>query len=225
MGGYNDKLDVLLIEILNKLIDFKIDPKKFEVFKEEYIRNLKNYPTLPMDRLLGYYTSLITSERYWGYEELLQTADDLTVESVRQFIPHFFSRLHIEALIHGNIEKSEAIRVCDLIENQLKTGLKTKPISLSQHFRNREIQLIDGSNFSFETINSIHETKAIQVYFQVGVQSTLSNVSLELLNQLIKEPFFNKLRTQEQLGYLTCAIIRRANGAQGLFEFLIQLYY
>ncbi|XP_054168721.1 insulin-degrading enzyme-like [Oppia nitens] len=222
LGGYNDKLNILLIKILNKITDFKIDSKRFEVLKEIHIRSLKNYPTRPMHELLRYYTSLITSERYWSYEELLQTANDMTVENVLQFVTELFSRFHIEALIHGNISKSEALMVIDLVENHFKTSsLKTKTISMSQHFRNREIQLIDGSDFSFETTNIIHQTKGIQVYLQIGIQETVTNVTLELINQLLSEPFFNILRTQEQLGYLTYCTLRRANGVQGI-SFVIQ---
>ncbi len=207
-------------KILNKIVNFKIDPKRFEVLKEIYIRDLRNYPTRPLHELLRYYTSLVTSERYWSYEELLQTANDLTVENLTLFIPQLLSQFHIEALIHGNVDKNEALRICDLVENEFRRSLQTRPIALSQHFRNREIQLIDGSNYLFETTNEIHQTKAIQVYFQIGVQETISNVSLELLNQLINEPFFNVLRTQEQLGYMTFSTLRRANGTQGFFIFI-----
>ena len=112
---------------------------------------------------------------------------------------------------------SEALKVCDLIENQFKgSRLQTRPISPSQHFRNREIQLIDGSEFAFETTNAVHQTKAIQIYLQIGVQETLSNASLELVNQLLNEPFFNVLRTKQQLGNLTFCSLRRANGVQGM---------
>lgn len=169
--------------------------------------------------MLRYYTSLITSEHYWSYKELLETAPDVTIDNLTQFIPKLLSRFHIEALIHGNVEKSEALKVCETVENYFKRShFQTRPISLSQHFRNREIQLIDGSNYAFETTNAVHQTKAIQIYLQIGVQETLTNVSLELVNQLLNEPFYNTLRTQEQLGYLTWSSLRRANGVQGLYQ-------
>lgn len=39
---------------------------------------------------------------------------------------------------------------------------------------------------------------------------------LELFCQIISEPCFDILRTQEQLGYLVFSGIRRSSGAQGL---------
>ena len=42
------------------------------------------------------------------------------------------------------------------------------------------------------------------------------NTSLDLLCQIISEPCFNILRTQEQLGYIVFSGKRRGNGVQGL---------
>lgn len=54
------------------------------------------------------------------------------------------------------------------------------------------------------------------VYHPIGLQSTESNMLLELLAQIIAEPCFNTLRTKEQLGYIVFSGIRRTSGAQGL---------
>ena len=61
------------------------------------------YSNGAFEELLRYYTSLITSERHWSYEELLETAPEVTVDNLSQFIPQLLSRFHIEALIHGNV--------------------------------------------------------------------------------------------------------------------------
>ena len=34
IGGYNQKQKVLLTKILEKMTTFKVDPKRFEIFKE-----------------------------------------------------------------------------------------------------------------------------------------------------------------------------------------------
>ena len=44
---------------------------------------------------------------------------------------------------------------------------------------------------------------------------------LELATQILKEPCFNVLRTQEQLGYIVFSGVRRAHGVQGL-RFIVQ---
>lgn len=39
---------------------------------------------------------------------------------------------------------------------------------------------------------------------------------IDLVSQIINEPCYNVLRTQEQLGYIVFSGVRKANGAKGL---------
>lgn len=52
----------------------------------------------------------------------------------------------------------------------------------------------------YERENAVHNSSSIESYYQCGLQSTHSNVLVELFAQVISEPCFNILRTQEQLG-------------------------
>lgn len=51
---------------------------------------------------------------------------------------------------------------------------------------------------------------------QVGRQSEKNNVYTDLAVQIINEPCYNVLRTQEQLGYIVFCGTRRNCGAQGI---------
>lgn len=73
-----------------------------------------------------------------------------------------------------------------------------------------------GCQFLFEVENKLHKSSCTEVYYQTGLQSTESNMLLELLAQLISEPCFSTLRTKEQLGYIVFSGVRKTNGAQGL---------
>ncbi|CAG2172600.1 unnamed protein product, partial [Oppiella nova] len=215
-GGYNDKLNSLMTTVLDKLIEFKVNPKKFEVFKDKQIRGLNSYQTHNIPYLLGYYTGLNTIDRMWTFEELIETANVITVDDVSALVSQLLSRFHIEALIHGNIDSSEAIDVCDVFETRFKSALNTKPIPLSQHFRNRVVQLPDGSDNYFEAKNGIHKTNAIQLYFQIGVSDTIINATIGLLQQILSEPFFDSLRTKLQLGYVVWASYRMTHSVRGM---------
>lgn len=69
--------------------------------------------------------------------------------------------------------------------------------------------------------NSVHKSSCILVQLQIGLDSTAMNVKTELLSQIIKEPCFNILRTQEQLGYIVYSGVRSASGVYGL-DFIVQ---
>lgn len=78
------------------------------------------------------------------------------------------------------------------------------------------MQLADGADYVFHVENTIHKSSCAESYYQCDLQSTRSNMLLQLLVQIIAEPCFNTLRTQEQLGYIVFSGIRRSNGTQGL---------
>ncbi|XP_076547139.1 insulin degrading metalloproteinase isoform X2 [Osmia lignaria lignaria] len=217
IGGYDHKQRVLLEKIIDKMINFKVDPKRFEIWKENYIRGLKNFETEQPYQHAVYYLAVLLSEQVWMKDELLNATSQLTAERLQQFIPQFLSKIHVECLIHGNMTMSEAIETVGLIESKLKGSLPHMiPLLPRQLILQREIKLEDGHHFLFEVKNKFHKSSCTQVYYQTGLQSTELNMLLELLAQLISEPCFTVLRTKEQLGYIVFSGVRRTNGAQGL---------
>uniref|UniRef100_A0A646QDK3 Insulin-degrading enzyme n=1 Tax=Hemiscolopendra marginata TaxID=943146 RepID=A0A646QDK3_9MYRI len=214
--GYNDKQHILLGKIMDILTNFEIDPKRFDILKEAYIRGLKNFQAEQPHQHAVYYSSVLLAEHAWTKEELLEATDDLTLDKMHIFIKELLSKIHIEALIHGNISKQKAFELVTIIESKLQQNMKSKPLLPSQLIRDREVQLSNGSSYLFKCTNSVHSSSCIIVYYQSGLQETHLNVVLELFCQIIAEPCFNILRTQEQLGYIVFSGVRRANGAQGI---------
>lgn len=49
----------------------------------------------------------------------------------------------------------------------------------------------------------------VKNYYQIGKASLLLETKLEILQQIIREPLFNALRTQEQLGYSVASSVKR----------------
>ena len=54
--------------------------------------------------------------------------------------------------------------------------------------------------FVYTRKNEVHNSSSLEVYYQCLMQETHTNMVLELFTQIIKEPCFDILRTQEQLG-------------------------
>ena len=101
--GYSDKLPILLKKLIEKLTTFVIDPQRFKILKESYVRALQNFRAEQPYQHATYHTNLLMAERAWSKTDLLNATEDLTVESVQNFIPFLFSQLHLEFLIHGNV--------------------------------------------------------------------------------------------------------------------------
>lgn len=59
-----------------------------------------------------------------------------------------------------------------------------------------------GTLLRREEPNKENTNAAAYVVFQVGSRDRKDRVAAELLSQLIEQPFYDQLRTQQQLGYL-----------------------
>ncbi|XP_025917714.1 insulin-degrading enzyme isoform X3 [Apteryx rowi] len=219
--GYNDKQHILLKKIIEKMAAFEIDEKRFEIIKEAYMRSLNNFRAEQPHQHAMYYLRLLMTEVAWTKDELKEALDDVTLPRLKAFISQLLSRLHIEALLHGNITKQAALGIMQMVEDTLIEHAHTKPLLPSQLVRYREVQLPDRGWFVYQQRNEVHNNCGIEIYYQTDMQSTSENMFLELFCQIISEPCFNTLRTKEQLGYIVFSGPRRANGIQGL-RFIIQ---
>ena len=150
----------------------------------------------------------------WSYEELIAALDNLTIESVTNMKKTIFSTFFIEAFVHGNVSKQGALSFCDLIENKLIGHYKSIPLANHSNTNLREIVLEPGTFHRYETVIDIQKPKAINAYFQVSFDDLEEASKLQLVNQMISEPFFDILRTKEQLGYVTYSRVQTSSGVR-----------
>jgi len=108
------------------------------------------------------------------------------------------------------------MELSSLVEETIQKRIKIRPLLPKQMTLLRQIQLQDQSNFVYRIDSSAHPSSCTAVYLQCGTLSTENNMKLELIAQILKEPFFNILRTKEQLGYIVRCSIHRSYTEQGL---------
>lgn len=216
--GYSEKLALLLKTVIDKLISFQVDPKRFAIFKDNTVRGLKNFKAeQPHTHAIFYLSSLLT-EKAWNKNDLLDACKAVTVADVKEFMSELFSQVYIQALIHGNCDKRCANKIIDVIESPFR---QLQPVLSQQLTPNRELILDEGTSYSFTTKHTSHDSSAVFVYYQTTLESTMHNAMNDLFAHIVSEPCFNVLRTQEQLGYAVHSGVRRHNGVQGL-GFIVQ---
>ncbi|XP_066923110.1 insulin-degrading enzyme-like [Clytia hemisphaerica] len=221
LSGYNDKQPLYLEYILNKLITLPLKQDKFDLQMEIIEESLKNFESLQPYQQMSSLANHVLEERYWTTEEILQSLKDVNLTTLKEFVPAFLRNIYIECLFTGNLLEHEAIQISESIEQVLISKNHACPMLPIQHMMSREYELPEGCCYLIENRNEIHEMSCILVYFQVGLMETRTNVLCELFSTMIKEPFFDTLRTKEQLGYLTFSGLGRSSSVQGL-RYLIQ---
>ena len=198
--GYSQKLPLLLGQILDQLPRFDFSRKRFEKIKENRIRDLKNRSKQSLKSLLNHYYARLTSFKYTNEEKLLY-AEQVTFEEVESASKSFFSRLLIKMFVHGNVTRKDAESMESMVKDRLIDAYHTSMVWQSSFPVRRSLRLENDSFYIFDQISEEHHQNAILSTFQIGPWTPAEGVKTCLLVSMLKQKFFNKLRTEEQLAY------------------------
>ncbi|PWZ00255.1 hypothetical protein BCV70DRAFT_206508 [Testicularia cyperi] len=214
LSGYNDKIPVLARSILEKLANFQVDSRRFELVQDRVKRSYQNFEIEEPYRHANYYTTYLMQERMWTPQEKLRELEHLSVAEVQQFLPELLQRMHLEVLVHGNLDKAEAID----LSNMAWQTIKSRPVNPTELQSSRSLLLPEACNHVWElpVANKANVNSAIEYYVQVGDPNDVQlRSTLSLFSQIANEPVFDQLRTKEQLGYLVFSGLRRGVGSMG----------
>jgi len=132
INGYDHKLGLLLNKVVEKLVEFDVDPQRFEVLKDFYTRSLKNWEDEQPYSHSSYYMAYILREKKYSNQELLSAMNgllrlnfvqefvffedlfvnilDVTVEKFKGFVNDFLAKIKMEWLLYGNL--TESVSLC-----------------------------------------------------------------------------------------------------------------
>jgi insulysin len=220
VSGYNDKLSVLLQQVLKTMRDLEIKPDRFEIVKERLTRGYRNWELQQPFHQVSDYTVWLTAETEHIVEELEAELPAITCEAVRDFQKQLLSQMHLEVYVHGNLYKEDALRLTDMVESTLRP----RTLPRSQWPILRSLILPPGSNYLFKRTlkDEANVNHCIEYMLYIGNRADRKLKARTLLiDQIVHEPAFDQLRTKEQLGYIVYSSLRATATTLG-FRFIIQ---
>ncbi|KAF9652907.1 hypothetical protein BDM02DRAFT_3183249 [Thelephora ganbajun] len=200
IGGYNDKLPVLLHHIFEKIKGLKVKPDRLNVMKEQLKRNWENFFLGQTYQISEYYGKYPLHENLWLLNEKLPEIASVTVEDLQAHAEKFLSDVSLKILVVGNMYKEEATNLAEAVEKLIDPA-PAKPSELIDRPR----ILPPGSNFiwTIPVPNPNEPNSSLTYYVHLGSRNDPRlRIVGSLLAQILSEPAFNVLRTQEQLGYI-----------------------
>jgi len=235
VAGYNDKLQALLETVLQSVTkDYSSSDDRFQVLKERYARALRNAtkdaPLSHADRAAD---AALTSENF-AYDAQLAVLDTLGVADVVRWAEAFFQGVTLRVFAHGNITAEGAVELLDSavvaslraplgrgeIFTPLSRGVPTSPrgrialpasVAPGAVYRRQRVRLTPATEavVRLTVPNAEDMNSATIMYFQVGQSDLEQDARVDVLVQLMQPLFFQKLRTEQQVGYLVfCSTTR-----------------
>ena len=75
--GYSHKQAILLSKMLSRMMQFSVDPKRFEIYKEIVLRQLRNFKAEQPYKHAMFYNALLLDSVAWTKEELAEALEGL----------------------------------------------------------------------------------------------------------------------------------------------------
>jgi insulysin len=178
-----------------------------QVVKDELRRGLENAKKKsPYGRAMEQLSHLL-QKREWSTERLLYelTLPTLDLDAVAEHTKEMLATTFTEGIVHGNADAATA-RAC---LEQLTSALSSFPLPDSERELQQIVKLDAGLLLADAHTNPDDLNHALELYYQVPRMGLSEDVKTALLGEMIREPCFNQLRTQEQLGYIVACRSRR----------------
>ncbi|ODV83849.1 hypothetical protein CANARDRAFT_9139 [[Candida] arabinofermentans NRRL YB-2248] len=228
VNGFSHKLENLLDRVVDTLVGFcspddndnvywgKVREERFNVIREKMLRNLKNFGYSVPYNQVGPMISGLINEGSWLTDDQIACYDAVSFKTLKNYASNLFTSCFIEFLFVGNYTKSQVINLTDVIETKLKNSIT---LTDSQFTRGRSLYLPNGEIFHYIKPNDDPKNinSCIEIFLQLGeIVQGRDRILAELVAQILHEPFFNRLRTREQLGYVVFSGLRETRTTFGL---------
>ncbi|KAH6918433.1 insulin-degrading enzyme [Coprinopsis sp. MPI-PUGE-AT-0042] len=198
VDGYNDKVDVLLKHVIDKVKNVHIESGRFAAITKEVNREWMNFFLGQSYTLADYFARHLLSERHWAIDEKMRQLATVKEADVLELVKDVLKHANARILVSGNIDKEGATRIAEMVEGGLEP---CRPEEADES----SLLLPQNSDSIFASpVPNLNQANSAITYF-VPFGSTADQhlrVVSSLLVRIFSEPAFNVLRTREQLGYI-----------------------
>lgn len=203
MWGYNHKLSILLLKILETLTTLKVDPTAFNSQRQKLEQYYINFMLGDPYRIVMDKTNRTMQDKSFQFSEYQAIAAEVTVEELTAWIPRMLEKAFFKAYVHGNMAPEGAIEVMDQVVESLKMApLSAEELSSVKRFRLKLPEAPCEFRDQYVLTNSEETNSCIQISFEMG-RLGLKEIALAKLFALaLQNPCFEELRTKQQLGYI-----------------------
>lgn len=200
LGGFDDRLDTLLQQVLSTMQELDVRADRFALFQRELLRDLRNTRE---DR--PYQQTMTELRRLLEFpepplDELIAAAGAADPASLERWMDAALAAPQIVALFHGNLDADRARTIAE----RLRTAFPDAGTAGTEEALLGLVRLDDGTAVQ-RGIEVDHDDAAFSLYVQGRDQSWEERARFGLLAHLIGTPYFNALRTDQQLGYVVSA--------------------
>ncbi|WP_158968263.1 insulinase family protein [Paraglaciecola sp. L3A3] len=194
-NGFSGNQLAFCSKLLTQIVFHEDFTQSFKQIKNRQLAGLSNaLLNKPINSLFSRLAVLMQQHNYLPLD-MAKVLQNMAPEDIYQTKIKLLSQFHLEGLMYGNWNQSEATNISHKIKefrNNHSIGAKV----------NRGVADIRQQPTITHKVQYQHQEPAVVIYFQAPDPSPETVALTILTEQLVASPFFNEIRTEQQLGYL-----------------------
>ncbi|WP_231896564.1 MULTISPECIES: insulinase family protein [unclassified Halomonas] len=197
-SGWRDGQTPLIEQALNQLSEADIGQRDFERVREQLQREWRNAPQASLYAQASGTLGEALLAPQWSTQALLEASQRLERGHLVDFRRRFLSDLYVDAMAVGNLGPELAKEQANLMRGKLTPRLTRDDI------RNLTPLSVDSDDVVLHPDSQRDESIVLR-YLQGRDQTLREQAATQVLAQWLETPFYQRLRTEEQLGYVVNA--------------------
>jgi len=220
VSGFNHKLHILLNLIVQEMVTLttKVSQELLARIVDKVHKQFQQFLYSQPYKHTTYAVDLTLETSKFLMEDKIKVLSEITLGDIAAFTNDLLGSYKLEMLVHGNATSDEAMTLASILMNSLQqNSVATLP-------ERRVIELQSGLTYvlRLKEFNPQESNSAISNVYQIGVVDLTTNATLSYLHHVMREPAFNELRTQEQLGYIVFTAVKTSGNDVKALMILIQ---
>jgi secreted Zn-dependent insulinase-like peptidase len=208
--GYDEKLPVLLEKVLAALKNPALPEDRFLLYKAKFQRSLANQALeKPYQQILAERTRRLLTPS-WSPKQKLAALESLTRDELKAYAGRLFDAAEVRALAYGNLTPEEARQLDQVLDEKLLSQTRLQPVAEPR------LTIIPGGETLRYRYDVDHPDSAAIFNYQGNNKTIPEQARWRLLGHIMASPFFNALRTEQQLGYVVAAAFSETEDMPGL---------
>lgn len=207
-SGWRDGQQPEMREVLDQLVNGEMAPATLERITQRLRRSLQNRVQAPLYTRLGRSLSETLVGLPSTAEQQLAALDKIDAQSLDSFRKRFLAKLHVQAMVTGNLTADQARETGQLVINGLAPRITREAVP--------DLEVRQVTQHTVLRPDSTRGDAGALRYLQGKDRTLQTQARIAVLGQLLEAPFYSQLRTEEQLGYIVSARYSPMLDAPGL---------
>jgi len=201
---------------------------KFERWRDVLRREFSAFDTLPPYAHAKYWAGQAYYTERPDIASVRAALEKITPESLLAFAKTLPDDSACEALVEGNVPKDEALSLVETLRRRLKLKRPKSIDSLDPRPQQRIFELpkvkaeatkgkIAATSIRRLSFNPEETNSASRLTLQIASRDEKDVLSAQLIGDIVSTPFYDELRTKQQLGYIVQAAAATPTGIPELY--------